>query len=418
MKILVVGGGGREHAMIWKINQNSSVKEIYCAPGNAGIGEIAKNVDISSNNIEELVEFSREMKIDMTIVGPEEPLAKGIVDRFREEGLRIIGPTKHAAQLESSKAFAKRFMEKYNIPTAGYDIVETFEEASAIIEKSSCPIVVKASGLAAGKGAFICETKEDALNTARELLEDKILGKSGDNVVIEEFLQGIETSIICFIDGNTIIPMVNSQDHKRAFDGDKGEMTGGMGAYSPNFTYTEEIAQRTKNEILLPTLKGIQEEKMDYRGIIYAGLMITEDGPKVLEYNVRLGDPEAQAILPRLESDLVDIFNKIVDGKLEDAEINWSEKGTVCVMVASTGYPGDDYKKGLEIKGLEDVSEDLLIFHSGTAIDDGKIITDGGRVLGLVGMGKTTDEAREKVYKNIKNISFEGSFYRSDIGTI
>ncbi len=415
MKILVVGGGGREHAIIWKLNQSSLVKKIYCAPGNAGIGEIAKNVDISSDNIEKLVEFSREMKIDLTIVGPEDPLAKGIVDKFRQNGLKIVGPTKHAAQLESSKIFAKGFMKKYNIPTAQYEVARTFKEASAIIESCSCPIVIKASGLAAGKGTFICESKEEALNMAKGLLEEKILGKSGDNIVIEEFLHGTETSILCFIDGNTIIPMANSQDHKRAFDGDKGKMTGGMGAYSPNYVYTEEISKQVETEILQPTLIGIQKEKMDYRGIIYAGLMITKEGPKVLEYNVRFGDPEAQAVLPRLETDLIEIFNKIVDGRLKDINISWSEEGTVCVMLASKGYPGD-YEKGLEIKGLENISENLLIFHSGTTEDGERIITNGGRVLGLVGKGKTVKEAREKVYKNIGSISFKGAFYRRDIG--
>lgn len=418
MKILVVGGGGREHAIIWKLNQSPLVKEIYCAPGNAGIGTIAKNVDISSDDTEKLIKFSRETGIDLTVVGPEEPLVRGIVDKFRQKGLKIIGPTEHAAQLEGSKAFAKGFMKKYNIPTAQYNVATTFEQASAIIENCSYPVMVKASGLAAGKGAFICESKGEALNMAKKLLDEKILGKSGDNIVIEEFLHGTETSILCFIDGNTIIPMANSQDHKRAFDGDEGEMTGGMGAFSPNYVYTEEIAKRTETEILQPTLIGIQKEKMDYRGIIYVGLMITKEGPKVLEYNVRFGDPEAQTILPRLETDLAEIFNKIVDGRLKDININWSEEGTVCVMLASEGYPGN-YKKGLEIKGLENISKDLLIFHSGTAKDGEhgeRITTNGGRVLGIVGKGKTIDEAREKVYKNIGKISFKGAFYRTDIG--
>ncbi len=415
MKVLVIGSGGREHAIIWKLNQSPLVKEIYCAPGNAGIGKIAKNIDIMADNIEGLIEFSLETGIDLTIVGPEAPLVEGVVDKFRQKGLKIIGPTKHAAQLEGSKAFAKGFMKKYNIPTARYNVANTFKEASGIIENCSYPVLVKADGLAAGKGAFICENKDKALNVAKRLLEEKILGKSGDNIVIEEFLQGTETSILCFIDGNTIVPMANSQDHKRAFDGDKGEMTGGMGAYSPNYVYTEEIARQTEREILQPTLLGIQEEKMDYRGIIYAGLMITKEGPKVLEYNVRFGDPETQAVLPRLETDLVEIFNKIEDGKLEDIDINWSEEGTVCVMLASKGYPGS-YKKGLEIKGLKDIPNGLLVFHSGTAEDDGRVTTDGGRVLGIVGKGKTIDEAREKVYKNIDKISFEGAFYRRDIG--
>ena len=415
MKILVVGGGGREHAIIWKLNQSPSVKEIYCAPGNAGIGEIAKNVDISSNNIEKLVEFSREIGIDLTVVGPEEPLARGIVDKFRQNGLRVIGPTKHAAQLEGSKIFAKEFMKKYNIPTAQYNVAKTFEEASEILEDSSFPVMVKADGLAGGKGAFICESEEEALSMARGLLEGGILGEAGNSVVIEEFLYGTETSILCFIDGNTIIPMESSQDYKRAFDGDKGEMTGGMGAYSPNYVYTEEIAKQAKARILHPTLMGIQKEEMDYRGIIYVGLMITEEGPKVLEYNVRFGDPETQVLLPRLETDLIKIFDSIEERKLKDIDIDWSEEGTVCVILASEGYPGD-YEKGFEIKGLEDISKDLLVFHSGTAENDGKIVTKGGRVLGIVGRGKTTEEAREKVYKNIDNISFKGAFHRKDVG--
>ena len=415
MKILVVGGGGREHAIIWKLNQSPSVKEIYCAPGNAGIGKIAKNVGISSNNIEKLVEFSREIGIDLTIVGPEEPLVRGIVDKFRQNGLRIIGPTKHAAQLEGSKIFAKEFMKKYNIPTARYNIANTFEEASKIIGNCSYPVVIKADGLAAGKGAFICENKEEALNMAKELLEKKILGESGENIVVEEFLYGTETSILCFIDGNTIIPMESSQDYKRAFDEDKGEMTGGMGTYSPNYVYTEEVAKQARAKILQPTLTGIQKEKMDYRGIIYVGLMITEEGPKVLEYNVRFGDPETQVLLPRLKTDLIEIFDRIEERKLKDINIDWSEEGTVCVILASEGYPGD-YEKGFEIKGLEDIPKDLLVFHSGTAEDNGKIVTNGGRVLGMVGKGKTIEEAREKVYRNIDKISFEGAFYRRDIG--
>ncbi len=415
MNILVIGGGGREHAIIWKLNQSPLVKEIYCAPGNAGIGKIAKNVDISSNNIEKLVEFSREMKIDLTIVGPEEPLVKGIVDKFRQNGLKAIGPSKKAAQLEGSKAFAKEFMKKYNIPTARYDEVNTFKDASIAIEKYSYPLVIKADGLAAGKGVFICENKEEALNALKSLLEEGILGDAGNNIVIEEFLYGIETSVLCFIDGNTIIPMVSSQDHKRVFDGDKGDMTGGMGTYSPNYVYTEEIAREAEKLILKPTLLGIQKENMDYRGVIFIGLMITKEGPKVLEYNVRFGDPETQVVLPRLETDLVKIFNSIEDENLSDMKINWNDQGAVCVILASEGYPSN-YEKGLEIRGLENLSKDLLIFHSGTAEYEGKLVTNGGRVLGIVSRARTIEEARQKIYENIDDISFKGAFYRKDIG--
>jgi len=415
MKVLVIGSGGREHTLVWKLNQSPSVTEVFCAPGNAGIGKIAKNVDISSSNIEKLVEFSREMKIDMTIVGPEEPLVEGIVDIFRQNGLKVIGPTKKAAKLEGSKTFAKDFMRKYNIPTAKYDEITIFEDAILAIEKYNYPVVVKADGLAAGKGVFICENKQEALKIIKQLLDEKILGDSGERVVIEEFLRGIETSILCFIDGNTIIPMVSSQDHKRAFDGDMGPNTGGMGTYSPNYIYTEKIAKQVEKEILEPTLEGIKQEEMDYRGIIFIGLMITEDGAKVLEYNVRFGDPETQVVLPRLKTDLIEIFNNIIDRRLKHTNIQWSKEETVCVILASGGYP-NKYEKGLEITGLNTINKDLLVFHSGTTEDKNKIITNGGRVLGIVGIGKSTEEAREKVYRNIDEIKFKESFYRRDIG--
>lgn len=415
MKLLVIGGGGREHAIVWKLSQSPLVTEIFCAPGNAGIGKIAKNVDISSNNIDELVKFSREMNIDLIIVGPEEPLVEGIVDIFRQNNLKVIGPTKQAAQLEGSKAFAKDFMKKYDIPTAQYHEVTTFEEAKLVIEGYSYPVVVKADGLAAGKGVFICEDKEETLRVIKQLLEDKILGDAGKSIVIEEFLNGTETSILCFIDGHTIIPMVSSQDHKRAFDGDNGPNTGGMGTYSPNYVYTEEIAKQVEKEILYPTLIGIQQEKMDYRGIIFIGLMITEDGPKVLEYNVRFGDPETQVVLPRLQTDLIEIFDNIIDRKLKDTNIQWNEDGAVCVILASEGYP-NKYENGLEITGLDAIENELLIFHSGTTENENKIVTKGGRVLGVVGIGKNVEEAREKVYANIDKVRFKGSFYRKDIG--
>lgn len=415
MKLLVIGGGGREHAIVWKLSQSPLVTEIFCAPGNAGIGKIAKNVDISSNNIDELVKFSREMNIDLIIVGPEEPLVEGIVDIFRQNNLKVIGPTKQAAQLEGSKAFAKDFMKKYDIPTAQYHEVTTFEEAKLVIEGYSYPVVVKADGLAAGKGVFICEDKEETLRVIKQLLEDKILGDAGKSIVIEEFLNGTETSILCFIDGHTIISMVSSQDHKRAFDGDSGPNTGGMGTYSPNYVYTEEIAKQVEKEILYPTLIGIQQEKMDYRGIIFIGLMITEDGPKVLEYNVRFGDPETQVVLPRLQTDLIEIFDNIIDRKLKDTNIQWNEDGAVCVILASKGYP-NKYENGLEITGLDAIENELLIFHSGTTENENKIVTKGGRVLGVVGIGKNVEEAREKVYANIDKVRFKGSFYRKDIG--
>lgn len=416
MDILVIGSGGREHAIIWKLRQSPGVGDIYCAPGNAGTARIAKNVDISSADTDKLLEFAKEKQIDLTIVGPEEPLVRGIVDSFRENNLNILGPTRETARLEGSKSFAKKFMDRYNIPTAKYHEVKSLQEARQAIENYSPPIVIKADGLAAGKGVFICESREEALVTAKQLLEGGILGKAGNNLVIEEFLEGIETSVLCFIDNNTILPMVSSQDHKRVFDRDQGDMTGGMGTYSPNYIYTEDVAKQVEERILGPTLAGIQDEKMDYRGIIFIGLMITREGPKVLEYNVRFGDPETQVVLARLESDLLEIFNRILDNKLDQAKIVWKENAAVCVILASKGYPGE-YKKGLEIKGLDNLAGDLLIFHSGTIELDGKILTNGGRVLGIVGQGKAVEEARDQVYSNIDRIHFEGSFYRKDIGT-
>lgn len=415
MKILVIGSGGREHALIWKLNQSSLVDEIFCAPGNAGIGKIAKNIDISYNNIDKLIEFCKNNNIDLTIVGPEAPLVEGIVDTFKENNLKIIGPAKHAAQLEGSKSFAKNFMKKYNIPTAKYDEVKTFKDAELAIEKYSYPVVIKADGLAAGKGVFICQNKNEALSTIKELLNDRKLGDAGNKIVIEEFLEGVETSILCFTDGATIVPMVNSQDHKRAFDNDEGPNTGGMGTYSPNYIYTEEITAKVEVEILEPTLEGIKKENMDYKGIIFIGLMITKNGPKVLEYNVRFGDPETQVVLPRLETDLIKIFEHILDEKLNDIDIKWSENHAVCVILASGGYP-DKYKKGIAIEGLDNIDNDLLVFHSGTAEEENKIVTNGGRVIGVVGIGKNTIDARKKVYENIDKIQFNESFYRKDIG--
>ncbi len=415
MKILVIGSGGREHALIWKLNQSSLVDEIFCAPGNAGIGKIAKNIDISYNNIDKLIEFCKNNNIDLTIVGPEAPLVEGIVDTFKENNLKIIGPAKHAAQLEGSKSFAKNFMKKYNIPTAKYDEVKTFKDAELAIEKYSYPVVIKADGLAAGKGVFICQNKNESLSTIKELLNDRKLGDAGNKIVIEEFLEGVETSILCFTDGETIVPMVNSQDHKRAFDNDEGPNTGGMGTYSPNYIYTEEITDKVEVEILEPTLEGIKKENMDYKGIIFIGLMITKNGPKVLEYNVRFGDPETQVVLPRLETDLIKIFEHIVDEKLNDIDIKWSKNHAVCVILASGGYP-DKYKKGIAIEGLDNIDNDLLVFHSGTAEEENKIVTNGGRVIGVVGIGKNTIDARKKVYENIDKIQFNESFYRKDIG--
>jgi len=415
MKALVIGNGGREHAIIWKLKQSPLVDEIYCAPGNPGIGQIAKLVDIGCNEIEKLVEFSREIKIDIVIVGPEVPLVSGIVDIFRREGIDIIGPSKKAAELEGSKGYSKAFMKKYGIPTAKYDEVNSLEAGVKVLEDYSYPVVIKADGLAAGKGVLICNDKAAAIKALEDIMVARVFGDAGKRVVIEEFLEGIETSILCFVDGKTIIPMVSSQDHKRVYDNDEGPNTGGMGTYSPNFVYSDEISSRVQREVLEPTLKGIQSEDMDYRGIIFIGLMITQQGPKVLEYNVRFGDPETQVILPRLKSDLMEIFLNILERKLDNAVIEWSTEAAVCIVLASGGYP-EDYTKGIEINIGEDIPDEVLIFHAGTALKEGRLITNGGRVLGVTALGRNVEAAREKAYANAKKIHFEGMHYRSDIG--
>ena len=415
MKILVIGNGGREHAIIWKLKQSPLVEEIYCAPGNPGIGQIAKVVDIGIDEIEKLVEFSREIKIDFTIVGPEAPLVSGIVDTFRNKGLNIIGPTKHAAELEGSKSFSKNFMQKYQIPTSMFHEVNSFEEGMEALEKYTYPVVIKADGLASGKGVIICEDRESATEALKDIMVTKVFGAAGSKAVIEEFLEGIETSILCFIDGKSIIPMVSSQDHKRAFDNDEGLNTGGMGTYSPNYAYNSAMADKVQSEILNPTLRGIHAEGMDYRGIIFIGLMITLEGPKVLEYNVRFGDPETQVILPRLKTDLCKIFLHTLQQKLDQIDIMWKDEAAVCIVLASKGYPGN-YSKGLEILISENLDEGINIFHGGTSIKDGKLTTNGGRVLGITAMGGTVEAARKKAYNSISKVYFEGMHYRTDIG--
>ncbi|MDR5658597.1 phosphoribosylamine--glycine ligase [Serpentinicella sp. ANB-PHB4] len=417
MKVLIVGSGGREHAIAWKVSKSPLVTEIFCAPGNPGIEEIAKCVEIDVGNIEKLVEFSREINIDLTIVGPEVPLVAGIVDAFKKEGLSIIGPSKKAAQLEGSKAFSKNFMEKYNIPSARYDEVVTYEEACLALDQYSYPVVIKADGLAAGKGVLICENRKEAEAGLKDILLDKVFGDAGNKVVIEEFLEGIETSILCFVDKGKIVPMVSSQDHKRIFDGDKGPNTGGMGTYSPNYVYTDAIARKVDETILQPTLKGIQDEAMDYVGILFIGLMITKEGPKVLEYNVRFGDPETQVVLPRLETDLVEIFQAMIKNELSNIDIKWNDKAAVCVVLASGGYPGS-YEKGKKIAGMEQMDQDIIAFHSGTKTIDGDLTTNGGRVMGVTAIADSINSAKEKAYYNVEKISFDGKQYRKDIATV
>ncbi len=416
MKVLVIGNGGREHTIVWKLKKSPLVTEIYCAPGNPGIAKLAKCVNIKVENIGALVEFSREMKINMTIVGPEIPLVAGIVDEYNKAGLKIIGPSGKAAELEGSKSFSKKFMEKYNIPTARFNQVFNYQDGIEVLKNYTFPVVIKADGLAAGKGVLICNTMQEAEEGLRNILVDKVFGDAGNEVVIEEFLEGIETSILCFVDGKDIIPMVGSQDHKRIYDGDQGPNTGGMGTYSPNYIYTDEVAQSVKEKILQPTLEGIQKEEMDYKGILFIGLMITRDGPKVLEYNVRFGDPETQVVLMRLETDLFEIFQHILDQELSGIEIKWNNNAAVCVVLASEGYP-EAYEKDKVILGLEAVADDVVVFHAGTAMKEDNLVTAGGRVLGVTAQGTTIEEARSKVYNSIDKIFFEGKTYRKDIAT-
>ncbi|KPI55029.1 phosphoribosylamine--glycine ligase [Clostridioides difficile] len=415
MKILVVGGGGREHAICWKLSKEKNVEKVYCAPGNAGIANVAECVNISDTNIEELLKFAKENEIGLTIVGPEVPLVMGIVDEFEKEGLRVFGPNKKCAQLEGSKAFSKDFMIKHNIPTAKYKEYTNLEEAISEIDSFGYPVVIKADGLAAGKGVVIPENREDAIATLKEMMSDKKFGAAGDKIVLEEFLKGIETSILAFVDNDTIVPMASAKDHKKVNNYEQGPNTGGMGTFSPSEIYTEELANKVKETVLEKTLEGFKKDGLNFKGILFVGLMITEDGEKVLEYNVRFGDPETQSVLFRLETDLHEIMEAILDNKLKDIEINYSDDEAVCVMLTSGGYP-DSYEKGKIITGLENLDDDIVVFHSGTKMLDGNLVTNGGRVIGITAKSTTVKDAAEKVYENIKKINFEGMHYRTDIG--
>ena len=414
MRILVVGGGGREHAICWKLNNESNVEKIYCAPGNAGISNVAECIDIGDSDIENLLKFAKENQIDLTIVGPEIPLVAGIVDAFEKEGLKIFGPNKKCAQLEGSKSFSKDFMIRHNLPTAKYKEYTNLDEAITEIDSFGYPVVIKADGLAAGKGVVIPENREDAITTLKEMMSDKKFGNAGDKIVVEEFLNGIETSILAFVDNDTIVPMVSSKDHKKVFEGEAGLNTGGMGTFSPSEIYTDELAKEVQEKILDKTLEGFKKDNLNYKGILFVGLMITEDGPKILEYNVRFGDPETQSVLFRLDTDLNKIISAILDNNLKNIEINYSKEEAICVMLTSGGYP-ENYEKGKVISGLENLDSDIVVFHSGTKFDNGNIVTNGGRVIGITAKGKTVKEAGEKVYENIKKINFEKMHYRKDI---
>lgn len=415
MKVLVVGGGGREHALVWKISQSPRVEQVYCAPGNAGINQMAQGVDIAADDLENLLAFATDNGIDLTVVGPEAPLADGIVDKFTAAGLRIFGPSRDAAQLEGSKALAKHFMAKYKIPTAKYAAFNNEQEAMQYVRDKNCPLVVKASGLAAGKGVLICQYVADALDAVRRVLVDKEFGEeAGQQVVIEEKLVGEEISVLAFTDGKTIVPMVASQDHKRVFDGDQGPNTGGMGAYAPAPLYTPELHQATIDQVLKPTLEGLQKHGWRYHGVIYAGLMVTAEGIQVLEYNVRFGDPETQPVLALLETDLVDIMEAVIDERLDEIDIKWKPGAATCVVMAAQGYPGS-YPKGDIITGLDKMPSGVQVFHAGTALRDGEIVTAGGRVLGVTAVADDLAQAVDKVYQGVGQINFDGAHYRKDI---
>lgn len=417
MKILVVGSGGREHALVWKLSQSKKVDKIYCAPGNAGISELAQCIDIKANDIKGLVGFAKNEGIDFTVVGPDDPLVMGIVDKFEAEGLEIFGPRKNAAVIEGSKAFSKEFMKKYNIPTASYETFDSYDAALDYAKNKTFPIVVKADGLALGKGVIICNSLDEAEKALREMFINKKFGASGEKVVIEQFMTGHEVSVLAFCDGNTAVPMVSAQDHKKAFDGDKGLNTGGMGAFSPSRYYTHDLERQCMETIFRPTIDGLNKEGRQFKGVIYFGLMLTPDGPKVVEYNARFGDPETQAVLPRLETDLLDIMLACARGTLDKLEIKWSDSAAVCVVLASGGYP-EKYGTGFEIKGLEPTrdNKDILLFHSGTTLKDGKTVTAGGRVLGVCGTGENLDATISAVYSFIPEIKFENVHFRKDIG--
>jgi len=416
MKVLVIGGGGREHALVWKISQSPKIKKIYCAPGSAGIGELAECVAIAPEQIEKLAEFAEREKIHLTVVGPELPLTLGIADLFESRGLRIFGPNRAAAQLEGSKAFAKEILKANHIPTAAF---ETFADATAAkryLAQVKPPYVVKADGLAAGKGVLICASRQEAEAAIDEILVRKAFGQAGEKLVIEEFLDGEEASFMALTDGEHILPLASSQDHKRVFDDDQGPNTGGMGAYSPAPVVTPAIHRRIMDEVLAPLLAGLKQRGIRYRGVIYAGVMITKDGPKVLEFNARFGDPECQPIMMRLKSDIVPLLEATIDGKLDQVQPEWYDDPAVCVVLCAGGYPGS-YDKGKEIRGLEKLKhwDKGFVFHAGTAKDDGRWITAGGRVLGVTARGTGVAEAVGEVYRAVGEISWDGMHYRKDI---
>ncbi len=417
MKVLVVGGGGREHTIVWKLSQSPKVDKIYCAPGNAGIAQLAECVPIKATDIDGVVNFAEENKIDLTVVAPDDPLVLGMVDALEAKGLRAFGPRANAAIIEGSKVFSKELMKKYGIPTARYEVFDNADNAIEYLKTAPMPSVIKAEGLALGKGVIIAKTYDEAEKAVHDMMEDKVFGNAGNRIVIEEFLQGPEISVLAFTDGKTMRPMVSAQDHKRAYDNDEGLNTGGMGTFSPSRIYDDAMAKECMDNIFLPTMNAMNAEGRTFKGVLYFGLMATKDGVKVIEYNCRFGDPETQVVLPRLQGDLFDIFNAVIDEKLDEAQYSWRDGGCVCVVAASGGYPVK-YEKGYEISGIEDAEamDDVVVFHAGTALKDGKFVTAGGRVLGVTAVADSLDDAIKLAYKGIEKINFNKMHYRKDIG--
>ena len=419
MKILVIGNGGREHALVWKLAQSPRAHKIYAAPGNAGTAELAHNLDVSPTDIESIVKVACKKGIELAVVGPESPLALGVVNALEGEGIPTFGPRKEGALIESSKVFAKELMQKYSIPCAQGASFNSFKDACDYVKKQTAPLVVKADGLAAGKGVIVATSKEQAIEALADIMEKRVFGHAGDQVLIEECLVGREASLLAFTDGEAVVPMIPACDYKRAFDGDQGPNTGGMGSYSPSEFFTPELEAQVLETIIKPAVRAMAQEGKPYKGVLYAGLMITEEGPKVLEFNARFGDPETQVILPLLRTDLVDIMEAVVEGTLSRIDIEWSAESCVGVVMASAGYPGS-YETGFHISGLGEVDEGILIFHAGTTRDQGtgNLITSGGRVLTVAATGKTLADARAKVYRNLPRIGFEGCYYRRDIACL
>ncbi len=418
MDILMLGSGGREHALIKKLKESPKAGKIYCAPGNGGISKDAECVNISVMDKEGIIAFAKEKNIDLVFVAPDDPLAAGVVDALNDAGIRAFGPVAKAAEIESSKVFSKNLMKKYNIPTAGYEVFSDPEKAIAYIEEQNkFPTVIKADGLALGKGVIIAQNLEEAKDAVKEIMEDKKFGESGNNVVIEEFLTGPEVSVLAFTDGKTLKPMISSMDHKRALDGDKGLNTGGMGTISPNPYYTDDIAEVCMKTIFMPTVEAMNKEGRPFKGCLYFGLMLTPDGPKVIEYNSRFGDPEAQVVLTLLDSDLVDIVNAVIDEKLDEVDIKWSNDNAACIVMASGGYP-EAYKKGIEMNGFDENGQvdGAVVFHAGTKFENGKFYTNGGRVIGVTAKGETLEKALDNAYAAVEKINFDGAHYRKDIG--